>query len=242
MGAIVVFLAAIVFTTLVLLVFKSKPELAVDKFLKITTLIFCSMMLFKFMLSDSFVFVINGAVFNGVYYDKTDILQTVLRWGYYLNVVVLPMAIFFNSRLFKNILSYVCLPFSILSAVFFNDYMAYYLSAQGPGLHFAAWFRYIYFGIELVLAISLPIITQIKHKHVFNVKDKWEWIRFLIVLPFVILLMMPPYVPQSIIGYSRFLPEIGSGYHITWICLTLLMILSLFCIFRFINLYTFVLT
>ena len=177
MCTIIVFLISTLLIGLSFL-FKEKHNKTFSKVLKILTLVFCGIGLFKYFLSDSFVFVINGSTYNGVYNDSTDVLQTVLRWGYYLNLAVMPMAIFFDSRLFKNILSYFCLPFSILSAVFFNDFMAYYMSPKGPGLSFAEWFRQAYFCIELILAISIPVVMQIKHKHYFNVKDKKELANF----------------------------------------------------------------
>lgn len=184
MYATITLLIAIACAASLLMIFRKKTNKAFDMFLKIYVLVFCAIGIFRYFLSDSFIYVINGAKFNGVFYDKTDILQTILRWGYYLNYVVLPMAIFFDSRLFKNIASYICLPFSILSAVCFNDFMVYFLSSQGNGIHLAEWFRYGYFMLELVIAITIPVIMQIRHKHVFNVKDKKEWIKMLIRLKY----------------------------------------------------------
>ena len=216
-----------------LILFKNKADKSFNKFLKIVVIIFCAIGFLRFFLSDSFVYVINGGSLYGVYYEKTDILQTILRWGYYINYAVLPMALFFNSRLFKNIASYICLPFSLLSTVFFTDYMGYFLSPQGPGLHLVDWFRYAFFIIELVLAISIPIMMQIRHKHYFNVKDKKEWRNFLLALPCIFIIMMPVYVPQSIIGYSSMLAKIGSPFHIIWIVSSLVLTLALYFIFRF---------
>lgn len=220
---------------IILLTFAKKSDGTFNKFLKIFTVVFCAVGFFRFMLSDSFVYVINGAYFNGVYYDATDVLQTILRWGYYLNYAVLPMAVFFEGRLFKNIASYFCLPFTLLSTIFFNDFMGYFLSSAGQGLHLVPWIRYVYFVVELILALVIPIVMQIRHKHVFNVKDKKEWKNFLIALPFVVIIMMPVYVPQSLIGYSSLLAKIGSAYHIAWIALLLIVTLGLYYIFRFKN-------
>lgn len=233
MGQFIVFISSILFICLVLLIFKNKKETSLNLFLKIITLVFGVITTFKYFLSDSFIFVINGSVFNNVFYDKTDVLQTIIRWGYNLNFAVLPMAIFFDSRLFKNIASYVCLPFSVLSAVYFNHFMAYYLSTQGLGLHFTECFRYLYFVLELTLAISIPVIMQIKHKHLFNVKDKKEWLYFFLALPFIILLVMPPYVPQSLFGFSKVIVKVGAPYHYVWAGITVALIIALYYLFRF---------
>ena len=92
-------------------VFSRRQGKGFDTFLKVFTALFCSIGFFRLMLSDSFVFVINGGYYDNVFYDSSDVPQALLRWGYYLNYSVLPMAVFFNSRLFRNVASYVCLPF-----------------------------------------------------------------------------------------------------------------------------------
>ena len=232
-SAIVFVLSALLICLICLLFSKKKNDGLFLRFLKIITVVFCTIGLGRFFLSDAFVFVINGATLNGTYYEVTDILQSILRWGYYLNYTILPMAIFFKSRLFKNIASYICLPFSILSTIFFQDFMMYFLSPNGGGLHMFEWFRYLYFVVELALAISIPIIMQIKEKHVFNVKDKYEWIRFLVALPFIWFLLIPPYIPQSLIGYSSMLAEVGSSFHIGWIIVAFILTLALYFIYRF---------
>ena len=229
----IIFSISAFITALCVLLFWKRSNRAFQRFLKIATSAFCAVGFFRLMLSDSFIYVINGGKFNGTYYETTDYLQTVLRWGYYLNYVVLPMAIFFDSRLFKNVASYVCLPFSILSAVYFNEYMVYFLSAKGPGLHLTENFRYAYFITELVLAISIPLIMQIRGKHYFRILDKYEWGRFLIALPFIIILVIPAYVPQSLFGFSPTIPKFASAFHLTWIAIMFVFIIGLYFIFRF---------
>ena len=111
--------------------------------------------------------------------------------------------------------------------------MVYFLSPKGNGIHLAEWFRYAYFILELVFAIVIPLIMQIRHKHFFNVKDKKEWLNFVIALPFIVFAMIPVYVPQSLIGYSTLLAVIGSPYHMVWITLALVLVFSLYFLFRF---------
>ena len=233
MYSITILLVAIACVAVVLMCFRKKTNKIFNLFLKISVLFFCAIGIFRYFLSDSFVYVINGAKFNGAFYNKADILQTILRWGYYLNYAVLPMAVFFDSRLFKNIASYICLPFSILSAVYFNNFMVYFLSSRGNGLHLVNWFRYGYFMLELIIAITIPVIMQIRHKHVFNVKDKREWFNFLIALPCVSIVMMPAYIPQSVIGYSKMVAEVGSPYHLSWMAVSIILIFVLYFTFRF---------
>ena len=230
----IVLLASVVFSVAVLMLFHyDKRDHAFSVFLRGLVLFFCAVGFFRFMLSDSFVFVINGGYYDEVFYEATDPLQTVLRWGFYLNYAVLPMAVFYESRLFRNIASLVCLPFSVLSAVFFEDFMPYFLSEAGRGLHFTPAFRYFYFALELVLAISIPLILCIKKKHIFCVKSRGEWCRFLIATPLIALLMIPVYAPQSLFGYSSMIAGNGSSYHTGWLVLLCLATVGLYHAFRF---------
>ena len=228
-----VFSLAVLLTAAILFLYRKKDDSKFNIFLKVFTILFCAVGFFRFMLSDSFIYVINGGWFNGVHYKKTDVLQSVLRWGYYTNYAVLPMAVFYNSRFFRNVASYFCLPFSILSAIFFNDYMEYFLSPKGHGLHLVPWFRYAYFVLELVMAIIIPLLLQIRYKHRFNIKDGREWKNFLIGLPALILVSVPVYLPQSFLGYKVTIPETFGDFHLAWIAILFVVCLALYYIFRF---------
>ncbi len=232
MYSAIVILSAIVFTAICLFIFYKKSDKTFGIFLKTLTLLFCSIGFFRLMLSDAFIFVEKGVwTENGKTYDAW--LQIILRWGYYLNYAVLPMAIFFSSRLFKNVASYICLPFSVLSAIFIKDYMIYFLSPMGTALHFTEGFRYAYFMFELALAIAIPLLFQIRERYHINVKDKWEWIRFLSLLPIIIITMVPVYIPKAIFGNVIPEPIAFKEEHIIWIVLMLLVIMSLYYTFRF---------
>jgi hypothetical protein len=197
----ITFVSTLLAIILILNIFKNKSDESFSKFLKILTIVFCVLGFFRFMLSDSFVYVINGGYLNYVKYDRQDILQTILRWGYYIGYSILPMAVFFKNRFFRNIASYIFLPFAVLSAVFINDYMGYFLSPEGNGLKLVPWIRYTYFIVELVIAMTIPVVLQIKEKHVLNIKDKKELIYFFVGIPLILLQVMPVYTPQSLFGY-----------------------------------------
>ena len=229
----IVFLSAALFVAATLFLFRKKDNSKFDLFLKIFTVAFCAVGFFRFMLSDSFIYVINGAWFNGEHYKSTDVLQSILRWGYYTCYAVLPMAVFYDSRFFRNVASYFCLPFAVLSAVFFNDYMAYFLSPLGHGLDLVPWIRYAYFVLELVMAISIPLLLQIRYKHVFNVHDRGEWKNFLIGLPLLVLISIPVYLPQSLIGYDFRTPKTFGNFHLAWIAILFVVCIALYYAFRF---------
>lgn len=220
-----------------LLVFKKRNNESLSLLLKILVVVFCALGVLRLFLSDSFIYVINGHWIDGKFYQDLDILQSILRWGYFATYAVLPLAVFFESRLMKNLASYVCLPFAILSAIFINDFMPYFLttSTSELGYRLIPEIRYVLFIAELVLAIAVPILMQINDKHVFNVKDKGEWFRFLIAIPFVLLIMMPVYIPQSLFGYDNIAPKAFELWHWIWWGITVVGIMALYYLFRFKN-------
>ncbi|MBQ9750668.1 MAG: YwaF family protein [Clostridia bacterium] len=227
-----VFLCGAVIAAIVLLLFR-KNEKTRRNVLKILTVVFCAIGFFRFFLSDSIILVINGGWYEGVYYDQTDFWHMILRWGYYTNYAVLPVAVFCESRLFKNVAGYFSLPFTVLSTVFFNDYMSYFLSTAGKGYHFDPTFRHVYFVVELALAFAIPLALHIGDKHIFNVKSGKEWANYLVGLPAIVLIMIPTYVVQGFFGTNMKIPEWFSSYHFTWIGITLGITILIYFVFRF---------
>ena len=152
--------AAVALSVIAFLLLYKHSDNILHNILKVLTIAFCAVGFFRLMLSDGFIFVINGATMNEVYYEKTDILSTIIRWGYFANYSILPMAVFTKSRLFKNLASYYCLPFSVLSAVYFERFMDYFsYSERVYNIYLDPSIRRVYFVLELVLAISIVLLT-----------------------------------------------------------------------------------
>lgn len=237
MEIFVIFSAAVALSLVLFFIFKGKNKNRFTIFLKILSVAYLIIGFFRFMLADSFIWVINKGIYNGIYYESTDILQSILRWGHNLSYAVFVMAIFFDSRLFKNISIFVCLPFSILSTVYFGDYMAYFMgdvfSTVGRGIQAPYLFRSIYFCIEMIISMIIPISFILVERHFFNFKSKEEWANFLIALPFICLSLMPVYIPQSILGYTHITTSALSIGNLVWIFITLLEIVVLYLVFRF---------
>ena len=221
--------ALVVFLTLRL----ARNNDRLDRILKGLVLAYCTICFIRFLLPDAFIYQINGAWFEEHYYNSTDILGLVLRWGYYTNCVVLPMAVFTSSRLFRNIASYFSLPFSIASVVCTSNYMQYYLAPEGHGYHLPTGVRYAVFVCEMLLALVIPIILQIAKKHVFRLRDKTEWKNFLLGLVAVVIMMLPAYAPQAIFGYDVVTPGRGSNYHLIWVGVLFVVTLAIYFFFRF---------
>lgn len=233
----IIFILTAIFSLICWLVFRGERKKYFAITMKILAIVYIAVVFFRYILSDQFIWVINKGTYNGKYYEETDLLQTILRWGHHLSSVVIVMAVFFNSRLFKNIAIYIVLPFTISTTIFYADFMAYFMDEVfvdvSRGIHTAYWFRSLYFSIELVLGLLLPILFVVVDKHYFNLKDKQEWKNFLISIPFIFLAGMPVYVPQSLFGYTQFTTSALTKGNFLWIAITLAEIAILFFVFRF---------
>ncbi len=217
---------------LVLLLTRAKPQNRI-KILKILTVVFCAIGFTREWLSDSIYLVINGGWYEQVKYETTDTLQMILRWGYFSTYSVLPMAVFSDRRVFRNLAGYFSLPFAILHVVFFEDFMAYFNDPAAHGIHIPEGLRAAYFVLELTLAIAIPIILHISERHLFRVKSISEWSSFIFGVIGVAIVSMPSYVPQGFLGYNQMMPERMSAYHLIWIAVILVATLALYYLFRF---------
>ncbi len=233
MYSIITCAAALIVAAAILLPLWKRSDATFYKALRILTVAFCAIGFFRFMLCDGFIYVINGAWMDLTYYEATDVLSTVLRWGYFACYSILPMAVFTSSRLFRNLACYYCLPFAVLSTVYFERFMPYFLTDTGRGIFAPPTFRYVYFAVELALAMAIVLALAIRSRHLLRVTDAGEVVRFLASLPLVVLLTMPAYALQSIIGYSSIEAKTFSPFHLVWIALIFIWTMALYCFFRF---------
>lgn len=194
-----------------------------DLVLKILAVALPVIGIIRYFFSDSFVETVVG-------FD--DPLQSFLRWGYHIGYAVLPMSVFFGSRLFRNIASYFSLPVSILCAIFFEDTFAYFMADGAGGFYLNPHFRYFYYSFELVIAIVLPILMQIHYKHVINIKNVKEVLLTVGVTALIMIQMMPSYIPNSLIEKFEIGTGMFGGFHLLWLgCLVVETVLLHF-IFR----------
>ncbi len=233
MYTIITLVATALITTLLCVLVGRRSDATFYKTLKILTVAFGTVGFFRFMLNDAFILVINGGVLDLVYYETQDLLSTVLRWGYFACYSVLPMAVFTKSRLFRNLAGLWCLPFAVLSTVHFDKFMTYFAQDTGRGFYMPASLRSVYFAVELALAMTIVLSLLIKERHLFRVTDAGEWTRFLIALPFVIMVTMPAYALQSLFGYSRIGISTFSVAHLVWMLVLAVATIAIYRVFRF---------
>ena len=202
-------------------------------YLKVLTAIFCAVGFLRLFLADAFILIVNGGAAANAYLSEPDYLQSVLRLGYYAGYSLLPMAVFFKTRVFRNLASYVFLPFALLTTVFFDRHAAYFFMEEALGYRIHPHLHGYIFMLELALAIAIPLLLQISEGHVFRVKSVREWLTLAVCLPLVYTATMPAYFIQSVFGSNGRYPALMSTYHIAWMALLLLATLALYYLFRF---------
>lgn len=229
---VVVILVAIVFT--LLLIFKNKiPSVYLEKGLKISVVVLFTIANIRQFLNDNFIWMINGGTYGEIYYKQTDILQTLVRWGHYLSFVVLPCAVFFKARFYKNLAIYFCFFVTIIQLFIFNQTMTYFVTDSSRALYAPEWFRYLEYMLELFICLIVPLILRFIKGHRFNIKDKKEYLYFFGLLPIALMIVMPVYVPQSLFGFTlRYMYPL-SLENFSWILLIFLMTAIIYFCFRF---------
>ena len=222
---------------LLLVLLRGRPR-ARRGIVKTLAVLFFTVAFLRFFLSDIFVYVINGAWHTtGDYIQVTDVLQVVLRWGHFASYAVLPMAAFTESRFFRNVAIFLSLPFAVANAIAFEDTMAYFIAPIPDGFQHGIvtppTFRYVFYAVELVLAVVIPFLILIGECHVFHAKRLREWRDLLLGIPGILLSTMPVYVPQALFGHDVHTPGKFSVYHLIWLVALLAVTLTLYYLFRF---------
>ncbi len=224
MYSIITLFAAFALIAISIFAFSKTKSEYFDKYLKILAVSFFLLGVVRMHFSDSFVEVVT---------DGADIPESLFKWSYNLSYSVLPLAVFFSTRVTRNIALYFNLPIALIGAIRFENTMYYFLAEGSNGWYTEPSFRYVFYIVELMLAISIPILMQYRTKHIFKIKDIREWAIFFTALPAMLIYAMPPYIPQSIFGYMEEIPdERFSPWHLGWLILLTLGIIAAYYVFK----------
>lgn len=219
---------------------KPKPITPIERWNRIFAVAFCGLVFLNILLPDAFVisrtseealalneapFAIARLLFNGLF-------------------VILPIAAFFDSGLFKKLSVYYAIPVLVLNAAFMGKYISYFTDPLGRGLY---TIRFVGDGIKsllmnetfracwfaLILAIGLGACLSV----LFASPEKLRWRlsdipAFFLSLIGIIACTIPIYVPQYIVGYTDLLFDSYTPIHFAWIAFTILLTVLLHFIFR----------
>lgn len=225
-------------------VFKENEKFnnVINKILKISSIVYVCLMLVSVLLPDAFA----------LCYSKEDLVNMPARYGYAIvrwfsmvAFVSLPIAVFYKNRTMRNISIYFGTLLTIVQICFFKDYIADFTSTAGRGLNsipvisegfkqflINPTFRGIWFGMLLCLQLVIPVILAIQEKHVFDFKNKKEYLYFFIILPCMILSVVPIYVMQHLFGHTNLIFEAYGIVHFGWMIFLAGEIVALYYIFR----------
>ena len=225
-------------------VFKENEKFrnVINKILKISVIVYVCLMLVSVILPDAFA----------LSYSKEDLASmparrgyAIVRWFSMVSFVCLPIAVFYKNRTIRNIAIYFGSIMTIVQICFFKEYLTDFTSTAGRGLNSISvisenfkqflinpTFRSVWFGILMCLQLVIPVVLAIQEKHLYEFKNKKEYLYFFITLPCIILSALPIYVLQHLFGHTNLIFEAYGLVHFAWIFFLSGEIVALYFIFR----------
>lgn len=230
------------YCTLKWTVFKDneKFKVVMEKILKVSVIVYCSLIFVSIFLPDGFTISLNESVAG-----QGDKGYAIVRWFSLINFIVLPLSVFYKNRTIRNLAIYFGIAISVASIFFYPQFLADFTSTSGKGINsipnlaegiknflINGTFRSVFFGLTILLQLVIPVVLAIEEKHIFNFKDKKEYMYFFISLPLVLLSVIPIYVPQHLFGYSNVIFSAYSLPHILWLIAVVAEIIILYFVFK----------
>lgn len=174
---------------------------------------------FRLFMNDYFIWIINGGRYGELYYEAKDVLQTITRWATTITICLIPTAAFFKSKTLARMTVVFTIASLVLNFIGFDKTIYYFLKYSERGLQLNPGFRKFEFVFELVtISIYLVLFIFINNKSLIFASWK-EVLRFVIYTPFVTLIAMPVYAPQSLIGFTQIRMDYFTAPHIIWIAM-----------------------
>jgi len=237
----------LVLTSVFIFVFKVLDIYQKEKTIKILTkvlaILYFFIVWFKIFLPDGFILSVGNDIER---LKALPIHHAVLRMLNAVSIVIVPLSIFTDQKLFKKILIYFCVPVTILSTFSYSTYLSYYQSEVGRGLAAFEWsstafqhflrnpiFRGSYLILEWVLVITLGLQMLFNREYHFEKIKLKETLIFLGVVLFLIFQMMPIYIPQVLCrGYSSIMFSEISWAHLGWLIYIAFKIIAFYYLFQ----------
>ena len=234
----ITFLLIATYCVLKFIVFKNneKFDIISNKILKIIAIVYASIMILTILLPDKFCLCLSQ---EELALSTRSLGYKLIRSLLLVNFVILPLSVFFKNRTIRNIAIYFCTTITIISVFYYPEFLIDFTSVQGKGLNSISiisqiylYLQFLHFGITLTLQILIPVVLAIQEKHIFDFKNKKEYLYFFITLPLIIISTTPIYIPQHLFGYTNLILEPYSIAHIGWLLLIIIQIFVLYIIFK----------
>lgn len=120
------------------------------------------------------------------------VLAVVLVWLTHAAIWFAVFSTFFPFKVLKNLTKFFVPPVIILDLIFAGTYLGAIMGVAQTDL------RFPFIIVELALILALSAHTWREDWHLPLKKD---WLTLLYALPFMLLSIMPAYVPQALLGY-----------------------------------------
>ena len=212
-----------------------------DKLMKILCILFMFLMFINVLLPDGFVVSLSESELDG----NNQYFEAIVRWFRFVSFLVIPVAVFYDKKIFNKIAIYFCLPVSIVNLIsyflYFPDITTNNLKGIANirffGEEFRVFisndiFRSCFFGIMSLLEVVVLIYIVYKNYQKLKFENIKEVILFIISLVSLILVIMPIYIPQYLIGYTDIILKTYSLAHLLWVLSLIVIFICLHLIFR----------
>lgn len=197
---------------------------------KILVLVFMSLTFLNVLLPDSFVIGIHRLP-EGV---RLNPFQMIIRWFNFASFVVLPIAVYYDRKVFKRVAIYFCLPVAIIYLCLAGQILPCYTDPRGTGIVDIRYFPQLisdimHNGILRGFIFFAICLTQLGVIGLLIYRD-WKVIKFKKneILPFVLLLfasiatILPIYALEGIFNtYTNAIFKTFGLLHIFWILLVI---------------------
>lgn len=201
------------------------------KLTKILVLIFMSLTFVNILLPDSFVIGIHRLNPEGI---RLSVFQMIIRWFNFSSFVILPVAVYFDKKIFKKVAIYFCLPVALIYFGLVGEILPCYTDSKGTGIVDIRYLpefisEFMRNGIFRGFIFVLMCLSQLLVIGLLIYKD-WTVIKFKKseIIPFILLLfgsiitILPIYALEGIFNtYSNFIFKPYGVIHFSWIILVI---------------------
>ena len=163
-------------------------------------LVLFGVMLFRYLIEKVAVFNVRGLDMYSPFGDEIikTVIAILLIWFSYAAMFVLVFGEFYKYESLRHMTTFFSVPLFLLTLVFNKTYLVGTYGYDGYTLSkIGVWAMMI----EVAIAISIPVMHVIADGG-YKLPDKRETKSFLTILPFVILNLMPAFIPQAFLGFT----------------------------------------
>ena len=154
---------------------------------------------YRYLVDHEALYWVRGLNMYSPFGDEmlTTIFAVLMVWFTYASLLMTLLDQFFEFPTLRNLTRYFALPVFVIDLLFFGVYAT---AIVGPEPFAEFDIRLPLMAIEIGLALGLIVSNALCSK--FTLPNKKQWLSFIFALPFAILTIMPPYVPQALLGFA----------------------------------------